>query len=118
MEDFEIYQTRAFAKVIKGDLLSCLSNLPSPGHWCTAREFSKIRNTNSRKEKKQLWINDFWTANYAMIIPGKEENLLYFGEREANPIINNTKEFLSATPPALETGGLPGGGIPGIHLNN
>ena len=58
-----------------------------PGTWQESAELAKERITDI--ELRNIW---FWTANFVMYTVENDEEFLYFGGREANPIFNNIAE--------------------------
>ena len=58
-----------------------------PGTWQESAELSKKRITNEKL--RNIW---FWTANFGMYTVENNEEFLYFGGREANPIFSNIGE--------------------------
>ena len=55
-----------------------------PGTWRTSAEL-----TTERRDNAALGNNWFWTANFSLYRVEGNDEVLYFGGREANPIFNN-----------------------------
>lgn len=71
---------------VVGGLYGCIQQT-IPGSWRTSAEITTERRDNTNLRKDSLL-----TANVALYRREGQEEILYFGDREANPFFNNTAE--------------------------
>jgi len=89
-------QTSPKLETVVGTLLDCYNQL-QPGTWRTSAELmNEIRTNPHREIRRKMMSQVYYTANFAMYtveeVDGKDEAILYFGGRTANPIFGNMEE--------------------------